>query len=250
MNGAPNNHEYHIKLAFQQSQKLDALDLLARNLIHELKNCLGGVSGAAELLEIDADDTKSVRDLTKVIMSSTDNAIQAINTLTDFLHQTPDQSEQYDAHDFFEKQMKFYTACLSKQIPIELICEARNPQLRCDPLLLAHTAMNIVINARESIDERGKVSINTSDRKIAENERGIFQAVKPGQYFDICFSDTGCGIDQQVLSDVCNTGFSDKQHHAGMGLSLADEFMRQNAGYLCVESGKNVGTKVHLLFPQ
>ena len=244
-----NQLDHQTRLAFQQAQKLDATHLLSRTLIHELKNCLGGISGAAELIDFEAEEHQAIRDLCKVIMSSTENAITAINTMSDFLQHQADSAEEIDLHAFLHDQLRFYQACLGKHIPIELHLHAPQHHLRCDAILLAHNCMNIVLNANESIDERGQVSISTEVLTVEEQARSPFQQVKPGQYLDLCFADTGSGVDIQDLNTLCHAGFSRKEHHAGMGLHLAESFMRQQAGYICFESGKNLGTKVHLLFP-
>lgn len=244
-----NQLDHQTRLAFQQAQKLDATHLLSRNLIHELKNCLGGISGAAELIEFEAEEQQAVRDLCKVIMSSTENAITAINTMSDFLQHQNVGAEDIDVHAFLSDQLRFYQACLGKHIPIELRLDAKQHQLHGDEILLAHNCMNIVLNAKESIDERGQVSISTENIEIGEQARNPFQLVKPGHYLDLCFADTGNGVDVQDIGSLCQPGFSRKEHHAGMGLHLAESFMHQRAGYICIESGKNLGTKIHLLFP-
>ena len=248
-----NSRERSVKQAYQQAQKLNAVDHLARDLVHELKNCLGGISGAAELLEIDAGGTTGVDDLIKVIFSSTDNALSAINTLAEFISNRPNLSASEkspcDIHAFLDQQYRYWVSCMGKQITVELRKDAENPVIQCDANLMAHIAMNLVLNAKESINERGQLIIQTKLINIAENSRPPLHGIPQGHYLDICFADTGCGIDIKDLNDVCAANFSNKDQHAGMGLSLAEEFTRQQSGYLRIESSKDRGTKVHLLFP-
>ncbi len=237
-----------IKLAFQQSQRMDATDYIARSLIHDLKNHLGGISGAAELLKFDAGDNPSIEELCTLIMSATDNALETINGLSGYLHHPQVISDPFSIKEFFESQIPFYQACLGKQFSVNLDCET-DKEIACDPIIFAHRCMNVVLNARESMIDRGSLNIKIANMDIAEGARPPYQQVKPGNYTDICIIDTGAGIPPDHLEEAINSNYSTKEHHAGMGLPLVNEFMRQHAGYLCLESTQDVGTKAHLLFP-
>lgn len=245
-----NHSESAVRQAFQQAQKLDALDHVSRTLLHDLRNSLGGISGASELISIDEETSSSSKELLHVILSSTDSALDIISTLTQFIHSRESAQGTIDVHHFLEQEYKFIISCLGATASLELQYSASTPTINCNELLLAHTTMNLVLNAKESLHERGRLSISTSDVHINNNQRFLGTLITPGAYLDLCFTDTGCGIAPDLLSTVCEAGYSNRDDHAGMGLVFADEFMRQLAGYLCIESTQGVGSKIHLLFPQ
>lgn len=229
---------------------MDACNAISRSFVHDLKNHIGGISGAAELLNIDAGEHPSTRELTQLILSACDNAIGALNNYSEFLNGEERCDGLLDVHAFLERQLAFYQACLSKNISVSLKRGAAEAYIAMHADMLAHIGMNIVLNVKDAISERGSLTISTTTLHLNEHTRPPFQQVPAGTWLDLCYTDTGCGMNKKTLEQAHTPHFSSKPRHIGMGLTLVHDCMRQHKGYLCIESSNTSGTRIHLLFPQ
>lgn len=125
------------------------------------------------------------------------------------------------------------------------------PAIRADSSMLEQVVMNLSVNARDAMPNGGQVVITTSVASVQREATPMDPEARDGQFVCLTFTDSGCGMDTQVLSRIFEPFFTTKAVGKGTGLGLATVFgiVRQHRGWLEVESQPNQGTTFRLFFP-
>src|SRR5690606_1413760 len=108
--------------------------------------------------------------------------------------------------------------------------------------------INLVVNARDAIDGRGRVTLGGEPVQLAPGEHGVVSA---GEYVRLWVSDDGRGMDEATRARLFEPFFTTKSRGrgSGLGLSLVQSFVRDAGGRVVVESREGVGTTVSLYLP-
>ncbi|KND61136.1 Nitrogen regulation protein NtrB [Candidatus Burkholderia verschuerenii] len=210
---------------------------LIRNLAHEIKNPLGGIRGAAQLLEFElgARERDELREYTQVIIKESDR----LQTLVDRLlepHRHPHIVGDVNIHEVCERVRAVILAEFPRGLTIERDYDVSVPDLRGDKEQLIQALLNIVRNAAEALKER----ISQGDAKIELRTR-IARKVTIGKKLhklalDLHITDNGPGIPSEIRDRIFFPLVSGREDGSGLGLTLAQSFVHQHDGLIEVES--------------
>jgi CheY-like chemotaxis protein len=116
---------------------------------------------------------------------------------------------------------------------------------------LENALLNLCINARDAMPDGGRITIETSNRWL-DDRTAREHALEPGQYVTVCVSDTGVGIEKDILERVFDPFFTTKPlgEGTGLGLSMVYGFARQSHGHIRIYSEVGKGTMVCLYLPR
>ncbi|GAB5100353.1 nitrogen regulation protein NR(II) [Caballeronia sp. LP006] len=222
---------------------------LIRNLAHEIKNPLGGIRGAAQLLEFElgARERDELREYTQVIIKESDR----LQTLVDRLlepHRHPHIVGDVNIHEVCERVRAVILAEFPRGLTIERDYDVSVPDLRGDKEQLIQALLNIVRNAAEALRER----ISQGDAKIELRTR-IARKVTIGKKLhklalDLHITDNGPGIPSEIRDRIFFPLVSGREDGSGLGLTLAQSFVHQHDGLIEVES-KPGCTEFAMLLP-
>ena len=121
----------------------------------------------------------------------------------------------------------------------------------CDPHQLENAILNLCINARDAMPDGGQLTIETANACI--DDRGARERdMPPGQYIEICVTDTGTGMPPDVVARVFEPFFTTKPvgQGTGLGLSMIYGFVKQSDGQVRITSELGVGTSVRIYLPR
>jgi CheY-like chemotaxis protein len=121
----------------------------------------------------------------------------------------------------------------------------------CDPHQLENAILNLCINARDAMPDGGQLMIETAH--VCLDDRGARERdMQPGQYTEICVTDTGTGMPPDVVARVFEPFFTTKPvgQGTGLGLSMIYGFVRQSDGQVRITSELGVGTSVRIYLPR
>jgi two-component system, NtrC family, nitrogen regulation sensor histidine kinase GlnL len=220
---------------------------LIRNLAHEIKNPLGGIRGAAQLLEFELGDSRDLREYTQVIIKESDR----LQTLVDRLlepHRHPHIVGDVNIHEVCERVRALILAEFPRGLTIERDYDVSVPELRGDKEQLIQTILNIVRNAAEALKERiaaGDARIDVRTR-IARNVTISKQLHKLA--LDLHIVDNGPGIPEDIRDRIFYPLVSGREDGSGLGLTLAQTFVHQHEGLIECDSRPG-RTEFQILLP-
>jgi len=219
---------------------------LIRNLAHEIKNPLGGIRGAAQLLELELPDV-SLREYTQVIIKEADR----LQTLVDRLlapHRRPHIVGDVNIHEVCERVRSLVLAEFPSGLAIRRDYDASIPEFRGDKEQLIQAVLNIVHNAAQALRAR----IAAGDAEIVLRTRVARQVtlakVRYGLALDLHIIDNGPGIAPDIRDRIFYPLVSGREGGSGLGLTLAQTFVQQHMGLIECESRPGL-TDFRILVP-
>jgi two-component system nitrogen regulation sensor histidine kinase GlnL len=210
---------------------------LIRNLAHEIKNPLGGIRGAAQLLEFELPDRhlKELCEYTQVIIKEADR----LQTLVDRLlapHRRPHIVGDVNIHEVFERVRSLIMAEFPNGLSIKRDYDLSIPEFRGDQEQLIQAVLNIAHNAAQALVER----INHGDAILTFKTRVARQVtlakVRYKLALDLHIIDNGPGIPPEIQHRIFYPLVSGRDGGSGLGLTLAQTFVQQHLGVIECES--------------
>ena len=206
---------------------------LLRNLAHEIKNPLGGVRGAAQLLESEL--TPDQREYTRVIIAEADR-LQALVDRLLVPHRSPRVVADVNIHEVLERVRMVMLAEFPRGLAIERDYDASAPEFRGDKEQLIQAVLNVVRNAAEALEDR----IATGDARIILRTRVARQITiartRHRLALDLHIVDNGPGVPDELKDRIFFPLVSGRDSGTGLGLTLAQTFIRQHDGLIEVDS--------------
>jgi len=148
-------------------------------------------------------------------------------------------------------EIKMLERLVGEHVQIDFRPQSPLPAIHADSGMMEQITMNLVVNARDAMPNGGRASLTTSLETIHREATPMDPERRDGQYICLTFSDTGVGMDTQVLTRIFEPFFTTKPVGKGTGLGLSTVFgiVRQHQGWLEVESKPNHGTTFRAYFP-
>ncbi|MDP5007454.1 MAG: nitrogen regulation protein NR(II) [Glaciimonas sp.] len=211
---------------------------LIRNLAHEIKNPLGGIRGAAQLLEMELSElelreqrVKELREYTQVIIKEADR----LQTLVDRLlapHRLAHIVGDVNIHEVCERVRSLIVAEFPVGLSIKRDYDLSIPQFRGDKEQLIQAILNIAHNAAQALSER----IKTGDAELIFQTRVMRQVtlskVRYRLALDLHIIDNGPGIPVEIQERIFYPLVSGREGGSGFGLTLAQTFVQQHMGVI------------------
>jgi two-component system NtrC family sensor kinase len=238
---AVEEREQQLKLATQQqigqSEKLASIGRLAAGIAHEINNPLTGVLTFSHLLRKKPNlDDQDRQDLDLVLRETT-RVREIVKGLLDFARQSPSAREPLDINEVIRHSM----ALLRNQkeflrVTIEEDLRPNLPPISGDRNQLQQVLLNLSLNACEAMPDGGELRIATS----AEDGKVVIRV-----------SDTGHGINPEILGRIFDPFFTSKPvgKGTGLGLSVSHGIVQQHDGTIDVESTEGVGSTFTVKLP-
>ncbi len=213
---------------------------LIRNLAHEIKNPLGGIRGAAQLLEREL-ERPGLHEYTQVIMKEADR----LQSLMDRLltpHRLP-QPAPLNIHEVLERVRSLILAEFPRGIVIRRDYDTSLPLLTGDKEQMIQVVLNIVRNAAQAMDAKGQIRLRT---RIA---RQVTLARKRYRHaLELQITDSGPGIPEAMRERIFYPLVSGREGGTGLGLTLAQTFVTRHRGTITFDSQPG-NTTFTLLLP-
>ncbi|MEO8922383.1 MAG: nitrogen regulation protein NR(II) [Caldimonas sp.] len=207
---------------------------LIRNLAHEIKNPLGGIRGAAQLLEMDI-ESRTLTEYTQVIIKEADR-LQALVDRLLAPHRKPHVSGDVNIHEVCERVRALIVAEFPRGLATARDYDTSIPEFRGDREQLIQAVLNIARNAAEALAER----IGIGDAKINLRTR-VARQVTLGKHryrlaLELHIEDNGPGVPESLRERIFFPLVSGREGGSGLGLTLAQTFIQQHHGTVEFES--------------
>jgi two-component system nitrogen regulation sensor histidine kinase GlnL len=219
---------------FDQSQ---ANKELIRNLAHEIKNPLGGIRGAAQLLELELPErhVKELREYTQVIIKEADR----LQTLVDRLlapHRRPHIVGDVNIHEVCERVRSLIMAEFPNGLTIVRDYDLSVPEFRGDKEQLIQAVLNIAHNAAQALSMRREAGDARLTIRTRVARQVTLAKIRYRLALDLHIIDNGPGIPADIQDRIFYPLVSGRDGGSGLGLTLAQTFVQQHQGVIECES--------------
>jgi len=235
-----------------QAQKMEAMGRLAGGVAHDFNNMLGAILGHAELAmgKAPSQDESLCADL-KAIVYAANHSADITRQLLAFARKQTIQPKVLNLNQTVEGMLKMLRRIIGEDIDLTWSPGDNLWPVRMDPSQIDQILVNLCVNARDAIEDVGKLVIATETVTCDEASCAGHAGVAPGDFVLITVSDDGRGMDQQTLDKVFEPFFTTKGQGKGTGLGLATVYgiVQQNHGFICVDSEIGKGTTFRIYLP-
>jgi two-component system nitrogen regulation sensor histidine kinase GlnL len=230
-----------------QRERLNAFGRMAAGIAHEVKNPLGGIRGAGEILGLRAADAKT-REAAELIVREVDRITTLVDDLMVFARGEKLQLEPTNVHRVLEDVLDLLSHDpLSTGVRVERRFDPSLPDLLADPGRLTQVFLNLARNALQALDGRGgTLTIST---RVSLERRLVTEDGRPVPAVVIEFRDDGPGIEPAVLEELATPFFTTRAGGTGLGLALSRHWVNRHGGTLRIESAPGRGTSVRVALP-
>ncbi len=246
-------HQLQLEEQLRQTQKMEAIGRMAGGIAHDFNNLLTVITGYSELLlarYLGAGDPGYEE--VEQIKKAGERATALTQQLLAFSRKQPLQPQVLNLNKVIDNIQPMLHRLAGKEVKLRLDLEPNLAQVTADPGQLEQVIMNLVVNARDAMPLGGKLVIETTNVVLNEPYAGQSPKVTPGPYILLSVSDTGMGMDKEILSHIFEPFFTtkDKGKGTGLGLATVHSIVTQNGGQIWVESELGRGTRFNIYLPQ
>jgi two-component system sensor histidine kinase HydH len=244
----------------KERDRLAALGAMAAGLAHEVKNPLGAIKGAAQLLE---EDAAHARDGTHdewvgIILEEVNRLDRVVGSFLAYARPHAGNPVPLDVNAAVRRTVQILSSQVSGDLDLHLELATDLPRAKIDPEQLRQVLINLVQNAIQAMNARGRVTVSTSLRRsrswstssqnwalVPASDRGGPE----GETIEIAVRDMGPGISQKVLKNLFVPFFTTKDQGTGLGLAISQSIVQNAGGSIQVHSQPGAGTTFTVLLP-
>jgi PAS domain S-box-containing protein len=239
--------QYEAEKALAASQRLEALGQLVSGVAHDFNNLLAVIQGNLELV-LDANGHSEHREMLDDALDSARNGAALTKQLLAFGRRSMLQITHADLNDIVERFCGILRRTFPETIEIRHVPGAGLGGVELDLAQAESALLNCAINARDAMPDGGVLTIETYGLTVREGEAG---ELAPGRYSVAAISDTGAGMQPEVLARAFEPFFTTKAsgEGTGMGLAMVYGLMKQLGGLVEIVSQPGEGATVRLYFP-
>lgn len=237
----------------QQSQKMEAIGQLTGGIAHDFNNILSSILGYSELSKtlLDNSSDRQLIKYNKRINDGAERARDLVAQLSAFSRSAPSDPGAIKLPELIAE----VRALIQPTIPsgIDVITEIENnvPSVYMDYSQMHQVLMNLCINARDAMQNHGKLTIRLSHEHSVDGICNACHERVIGEYVKLSVEDTGSGIDEEILEHIFEPFITTKERGkgTGMGLSVIHGILHKHRSHVVVVTERGFGSRFHILIP-
>ncbi|MBS0246329.1 MAG: response regulator [Proteobacteria bacterium] len=242
------------ELALRQAQKMEAVGRLTGGIAHDFNNLLTAIIGNVELaLRRNTSEDGRVANSLNAIRQASMRAATLVQRLLTFSRQHPQEVKVVDINRLVTDMSDLLHRSIGETVRVETVLAGGLWKAALDPNQLESAILNLSVNARDSMPNGGRLTIETSNAYLDESYLKQSGAeVEAGQFVLVAVSDTGTGMTPEVRDRAFDPFFTTKPAGAGsgLGLSMVYGFVKQSHGHVQIYSEMGQGTSIKMYFPR
>ena len=236
----------------RQAQKMEAVGRLAGGLAHDFNNLLTVIMGHSQVLLDELSVGSPIRAKIEEMQKAGERAANLIRQLMAFSRKQPMEPNVLPLNSVIGNVEGMLRRLIGEDIQLVIRPDPHNGHVKADPGQLEQVLMNLVVNARDAMPNGGLLAIETSQVELARTPMHHLHPLPLGHYVKLTVTDTGCGMNTDVLGHLFEPFFTTKDAHKGTGLGLSTVFgiVTTYGGGIDVWSQVGHGTTFDLYFPR
>ncbi len=238
--------------SYQQMKERDRLALLgqmAAGLAHEIRNPLGAIKGAAQLLADPAPGREAdpaEKEFLGIILEEVERLNRVVGSVLDLARPGDSSVVPVDVNAVARRTLQVLSAEPTPDVEVALTLLPDLPRVAIDPEQLRQVLMNLIQNAIQAIGHHGKVQVSTRVRFGRGTRSG---KENPGAFVEITVADTGPGISEKTLEKLFLPFFTTKEKGTGLGLAISQRIVQGAGGRIEVKSYEGKGSTFTVVLP-
>ena len=242
----------HLQEALVHAQRLDAVGRLAGGVAHDFNNLISVINGYCQILTGRLAGQTNLLHEIEEIHKAGQKAASLTRQLLAFGRRQPMAPKVLNLNQLVRENAEILSRMLGAAGQLELKLSVEPGLVRADPDQLQQVLLNLTLNARDALRDRGRVIISTLHRDIKAGR--LYEAIDlpPGHYVQLTVSDNGTGMDADTQAHLFEPFFTTKEPGKGTGLGLSisyDIVVTKHGGSLSVESEPGKGTSFIIALP-
>jgi two-component system, cell cycle sensor histidine kinase and response regulator CckA len=240
-----------MELRLRQTQRLEAVGRLAGGVAHDFNNLLTVILGYTDMIRETAGLDPEIAEGIEEIKSSAERATTLTQQLLAFSRRQVLQPITVDANELLGSFEKMIRRLIGEDVRLTYTLTDASLPVRVDPIQFEQVVLNLAINARDAMPTGGRLTVETELVEIGEEEIGPEAIMRTGPYVEIRVTDTGCGMEAEVIDHIFEPFFTTKSRDKGTGLGLSTAYgiVKQSGGYLFARSEPDQGSVFRILLP-
>lgn len=230
----------------RERERQESYGHIAAGIAHEVKNPLGGIRGAAELLGLGAKNDRG-RKTAQLIVNEVDRISRLVDEMMIFARGDHLEMESVNIHRLLDALLDLLEfERFHENIQIDRNFDPSLPEIEADPARLQQVFLNLARNALQAMEDGGTLTLST---RMLLDHRIVGATGRPMPTIEIGFSDTGPGIPAAIQDRLSTPFFTTKKKGTGLGLSLARHWVGRHGGRLRIDSEEGQGTRARVDLP-
>jgi PAS domain S-box-containing protein len=235
-----------------QSLKMEGIGRLAGGVAHDFNNLLTVIKGYGEILLDALPEGDALSENMKVILVAADSAVNLTQQLLAFSRRQVIEPRVVNLRTLITRAQKMLCRIIGEDIHLETASGKNLGNVRVDPHQIDQLMVNLAANARDAMPDGGRLRIEMSNTVLDDAFCKRHPTARPGEYVLLTVSDTGCGMDEETKSRMFEPFFTTKEKGKGTGLGLSTVYgiVKQNNGFIDVQSEVCSGTEFRIYLPR
>lgn len=239
--------------ALIQAQKLEGVGRLASGVVHDFNNILGVLLGYSELLQQQLSENNQSAKYIQPIIGAIRQAEKITGQLLAFSRKQVMQANVFDLNTVVAGLTEMLHRLIGEDIELVFTPDANPGMVKADQFQIGQVLVNLVVNARDAMPRGGRIAIAIENVYLdAQHGLQVHEEIAPGWYVSVSVTDTGTGMDGDLIAHIFEPFFTTKSADkgTGLGLSIVYGIVKQSGGYISVRSETGCGSTFTLYLPR
>lgn len=243
--------KYDLEVKYLQSQKMEAIGIMAGGIAHDFNNMLAIIMGNAEVALLTLPKESPETYYVDQIITASRRVKELVKQILTFSRQTDQELLPLDPCLVIKESLQLLRSTIPTTVNIVPHFSADCRLIMADPTQLHQLLMNLCTNAVHAMNEKGTLNVTGIMVELAGDDIAHPPGLHPGWYLKLSVADTGTGIAGEIRERIFDPFFTTKDVHegTGMGLSIVLGIVKSHKGYLQVNSAPGEGTIFTIYFP-
>ena len=243
--------KYELEVKYMQSQKMEAIGVMAGGIAHDFNNMLAIIIGNAEMALLDIPKDNSGTHCVNQIILASQRVKELVKQILTFSRQNEQRLLPLNLCSIIKESLQLLRSTIPTTVSIVQNLSSDCGMINADGTQIHQLIMNLCSNAVHAMDEKGTIEVAGTMVDLGGDDLAHQPDLQPGQYFKLSVSDTGTGIAKEIQDRIFDPFYTTKGVHegTGMGLSIVLGIVKNHRGCVQVLSEPGEGTSFTIYFP-
>ena len=241
-----------LEAQLQHACKMVNIGTLSGGIAHNFNNILGIIIGNTEIAMMDIPKWNSAHHNLSEIQKACLQARDVVKQILAFSRQSQQEMKPVKISPIIKDSIKLLRSSIPTTIEIRQNISSKSDTINADPTQIYQILLNLCTNAAHAMRENGGIlEVSLENNKLDEEDAARYNDLPPGDYLRLTVSDTGHGIEPDILDRIFDQYFTTKDvdEETGMGLAVINGIVRNHNGEITVYSKPGKGATFHVYFP-